>query len=357
MKDTPTEERAEDAHQATNQSGAAEPPNVPPPTAPAPSEPLMKPVATASPPTRLGRERNSGPLPFKRRVLLWGLVILALLVALPFSAYIALNLNQHQPGQTQSALTPTPTLVPTESPTQREMRFITQMISQMSLDEELGQMIMVEWDEGGIFNNDLQYMINNQHAGGIILYTFNHNIETRAQVTALTTAIQTHAQIPLLISTDQEGGLVNRLDPITGPRDTARQISATGNPNNAYKEGIYDGQVMHQIGFNSDLAPDVDVQSLSDATFEASQMAGFETRMYGSDPQTVAAYAGAFLNGLQDQGVIGTLKHWPGLGGVTVDPHDTLPVLNRSQADLNTIDFAPYKMLLAEGNVDMIMST
>src|SRR6185437_6764958 len=124
-----------------------------------------------------------------------------------------------------------------------------------------------------------------------------------------------------------------------------------------YKEGVYDGQIMQQLGFNNDLAPDVDVQSLSDATFEASQMAGFETRMYGSDPQTVTLYAGQFLNGLQQQGVIGTLKHWPGLGDDTVDPHDTLPVLNRSQADLNRIDFAPYKALIAKGTVDMIMST
>ncbi len=79
--------------------------------------------------------------------------------------------------------------------------------------------------------------------------------------------------------------------------------------------------------------------------------------MYGTTPDKVAAFAGAYLNGLQDQGVIGTVKHWPGLGADTVDPHDALPVLDRSQADLNKIDFAPYKTLLAEGNVDMIMST
>ncbi len=357
MKETPTEERDQGA--AINPSDAAERNDPLSPSTPEPTGPLALPTVAPAPKRwRLGQGR--GPLSLsKKNLLILVPLTIVVLIAVTFGAYAALN-NQH-PQHPQAVGVPTATSVPTESPArreaEREAQFINQMISQMTLQEELGQMIMVEWDEGGVFNADLQYMLDNQHAGGIILYTFNHNIETRSQVMALTAAIQSHAQIPLLISTDQEGGLVNRLDPITGPRDTAKQISATGDPNNAYKEGVYDGQIMQQLGFNNDLAPDVDVQSLSDATFEASEMAGFETRMYGSDPQTVAMYAGEFLNGLQEQGVIGTLKHWPGLGDDTVDPHDTLPVLNRSQADLNRIDFAPYRTLLAEGNVDMIMST
>lgn len=84
---------------------------------------------------------------------------------------------------------------------------------------------------------------------------------------------------------------------------------------------------------------------------------GQRDREFGTTPEQVATFAGAYLNGLQDQGVIGTLKHWPDLGTDTVDPHYVLPVLNRSQDDLNRIDFAPYRTLLAQGNVDMIMST
>lgn len=242
-------------------------------------------------------------------------------------------------------------------PDRRIAKYIDQLISKMTLDEELGQMIMVEWDEGGVFNGDLQYMIDNEHAGGIILYTFNNNIQTRPQVTALTDAIQAHAKIPLLISIDQEGGEVNRLDPITGPRPSARDIGATNDPNVAYQQGKSDGKILKALGFNVNLAPDVDVQKLSDSVFNASTMVGFEYRMYGATPSKVAAFAGAYLNGLQDQGVIGTLKHWPGLGADTVDPHDALPTLNSSKTELNSVDFAPYRTLLAEGNVDMIMST
>jgi len=63
------------------------------------------------------------------------------------------------------------------------------------------------------------------------------------------------------------------------------------------------------------------------------------------------------LNALPSQGIIGTLKHWPGLGADTVDPHDALPTIQSSRAELNSINFAPYRTLIAQGNVDMIMST
>jgi beta-N-acetylhexosaminidase len=287
------------------------------------------------------------------------LSLVALVGALSLGAYALLQLSQ---AQQQASLAPVATngagALPKQlDPDRRIAQYIDQMISKMTLDEELGQMIMVEWDEGGTFNGDLQYMVDNEHAGGIILYTFNNNIQTRPQVTALTAAIQDHAKIPLLISIDQEGGEVNRLDPITGPRPSARDIGTTNNPNAAYQQGKSDGKILKELGFNVNLAPDVDVQHLSDSVFNASTMVGFEYRMYGSDPKTVASFAGAYLNGLQDQNVIGTLKHWPGLGADTVDPHDALPTLNSSKTELNSVDFAPYKTLLAEGNVDMIMST
>jgi beta-N-acetylhexosaminidase len=164
-------------------------------------------------------------------------------------------------------------------------------------------------------------------------------------------ASQAHAQIPLFISTDQEGGLVNRLLPITGWRPSAEQIGATNDPNQAYQQGVSDATILSQLGINLNLAPVADVQTISDdATI-------IPTRMYGTTPDKVTSFVSAYLNGLQGLDVIGCLKHWPGLGWSTVDPHDALPVTNRSQADLNNIDFAPYRALIAKDQVDMIMST
>jgi beta-N-acetylhexosaminidase len=106
---------------------------------------------------------------------------------------------------------------------------------------------------------------------------------------------------------------------------------------------------MLQLGINADLAPVVDVHTVDPPILE--------TRMFGSDPKTVATYAGAFLNGLQKNGVIGTLKHFPGLGAITSDPHAGLPTVTRSKADLEAIDLAPYKTMIPQDNPAMIMST
>jgi beta-N-acetylhexosaminidase len=263
-----------------------------------------------------------------------------------------MKLTPQKPQHVQFARTPTRNLTPVAE--QRETRFITQMIAGMSLDEELGQMMMVEFS-GTSMNADLQYMLVKEHAGGTILYA--SNVQTTDQVAALDAASEGLAKIPLLISVDQEGGNVNPLQPITGDRPSAQSIGATGDPNMAQRQGVSDGQMLKKLGINVNLAPVVDVQSLTNDQFDASSMAGFEERMYGSTPQTVSAFAGAYLTGLQAQGVIGCLEHWPGLGGDGIDPEDALPVLKQSRTDLNTIDFAPYKTLLARGNVDMILST
>jgi beta-N-acetylhexosaminidase len=294
----------------------------------------------------------------RKTILLWALLVLALIAALP-SAYLTLKLTQ-QPAPlvlSPAAINRAAAVPRVFDPERREAKFIDQMISRMSLDEELGQMMIVGYEGHGTFNSVFQYMIANQHVGGSILYTFNGNIQTIPQTAALNAACQAAATIPLFVSTDQEGGPVNRLDSIAGYRPSAREMAATHDPNVAAQEGASDGQMLKQMGINLDLAPVVDVQTLSDSTLDASPMAGFEYREFGTTPQQVTTFAGAYLNGLQGQGVIGTLKHWPGLGADTVDPHYGLPVLNRSQADLNKIDFAPYRALIAQGNVDMIMST
>jgi beta-N-acetylhexosaminidase len=81
-------------------------------------------------------------------------------------------------------------------------------------------------------------------------------------------------------------------------------------------------------------------------------------RMFGSTPAKVTQLAGAFLSGLQQgNNVVGSLKHFPGLGDARTDPHHSLFVIDRSLADLERIDWAPYSALIRTGQVGMIMST
>jgi beta-N-acetylhexosaminidase len=223
----------------------------------------------------------------------------------------------------------------------------------MTLDQKLGQLVMVEYLGNSYQGSGLQEMIAQQFVGGFMYQASNHNFDAPDNVASTLDAFSRQAmndaRIPLLIATDQEGGLVNRLYTFHGYLPSAAEMAATGNPAVARQQGTQAAQWMRQLGMNADLAPVVDVHTVDPPILE--------TRMFGSTPQVVVTYAGAFLNGLQANNVAGCLKHFPGLGAVTSDPHLGLPVVNRSLAQLESIDLAPYRMMIAKDNPAMIMST
>jgi beta-N-acetylhexosaminidase len=126
-------------------------------------------------------------------------------------------------------------------------------------------------------------------------------------------------------------------------------MAASGDPRVALQQAVQAAKWMLALGINADLAPVVDVHTVDPPVLES--------RMFGSDPQTVATYAGAFLKGLQTNAVAGCLKHFPGLGAITSDPHEGLPTVNRSMSDLEKIDLAPYKLMIQRDDPAMIMST
>jgi len=196
-------------------------------------------------------------------------------------------------------------------------------------------------------------MISQQYVGGFLYQESNHNFKAPydqiSNVAAFSQQAMKDAKIPLLIGTDQEGGLVNRLYVFHGYLPSAAEMAATGDPHYAYNQGAQAAKWMSQLGINADLAPVVDVHTVDPPVLE--------TRIFGSDPQTVAKYAGAYLDGLQQNDVAGCLKHFPGLGAITSDPHSGLPTVNRSLVDLENIDLAPYKLMISTQHPAMIMST
>lgn len=223
---------------------------------------------------------------------------------------------------------------------------IDQKIAGMSLDEELGQLFIAELQGTTLTDEDVR-MVEQLHAGGIILYNFN--LTSTPQARALITSAQAHATLPLLVTIDEEGGFVDRLSNIYGYRPSASQIGATGSASYARAQGQQAGADMAALGFNLDLAPDVDVQLVAGPDQR--------TRTFGSTPGAVTTLAGAYLDGLHDAGVGGTLKHFPGLGAATSDAHKDLPVINRSRGQIEAVELAPYRTLIASGDVDAIMTT
>ena len=223
-------------------------------------------------------------------------------------------------------------------------------VSNMTLDEEIGQLIMVQYAEGS-YSSDLATMINQLHAGGVIVYQWQ--IHTIPQIKSDITQMQAQAQTPLFVSIDEEGGYVDRLRNIFPFRPSATDVYASGSVSEdmAVAQGIVHDLKM--LGFNQDMAPDVDVQLLAGPD-ELS-------RTYGTTPADVIKYAGPFLATLQSNGIVGCIKHFPGLGDAPTDAHVSLPVINRSADQIYSTELAPYRAFIHSSNQferpGMVMAT
>ena len=259
-------------------------------------------------------------------------------------------------GVTGNAVQPTPVIIlkpsplPSPTPTPLTNSQLAQKIVQgMTLDQKLGQMVIVEF-YGSTLNSDLIQMIQGNRISGVLIENKNGNAQTRNQLTTLNAGMQAQAHIPLFITTDFEGGLVNELRLITGERPSEAAIGATGNPQVAYNAGRNAATDLTSLGLNVNFMPIVDVLTNPNNP-------GLPDRTFGSDPTLVTTMGRAYLKGLTDGGVIGCLKHFPGLGSASIDPHFSLPQMNRSLATLNAVDFVPYRTLINEGIVPMVMVT
>ncbi len=224
-------------------------------------------------------------------------------------------------------------------------------VARMSLDEEVGQLIMVEYGDT-YYSSDLDTMINTLHAGGVIMYEFQ--MQTFDQTKSDIAQMQARAKIPLLISTDEEGGIVHRLIHIYPPRPSALSIYESGNPAYAAQQGHQVAHDLSALGINTNLAPDVDVALIPNAPDQI-------TRTFGFTTDSVIQYAGSYLQAMQSDGTIGCIKHFPGLGDASIDAHVGLPVVNRTKDQLYAVELAPFKHFIQSPdrleNPGMIMPT
>ena len=223
-------------------------------------------------------------------------------------------------------------------------------LSHMTLDQKLGQLFMVQY-WGYSYSQDLETMIHDQYAGGVIMY--GAQMQTFDQTKADIERMQQKAWMPLLISSDEEGGFVQRIMNIYGNRPGALQTYQTGNIVNATKLGQGIAHDLLALGINTDLAPDVDVPVV--------QGPDQYMRTWGYTPQSVIAWGGTYLRAVQGEGVIACLKHFPGLGAATTDAHTGLPVVKRTSDQIYSTELAPYIYFMHSqnrlDNPGMIMTT
>ena len=215
-------------------------------------------------------------------------------------------------------------------------------LSALSLREKVGQMLMV-YVEG-----DEERLIREAKVGGIILYNWANDLSAPEKVRDLCNRLQElavkHRLPPLFLAVDQEGGRVARLK--SGFTEFAGNgaLGRAGRPVLAYKAALAMGREMRSVGVNWNLAPVVDINNLR---------AVMGTRSFGADPVAVSELAEGAVDGYSDAGEIACLKHFPGLGDADADSHEALPVVSKSEEELEKCELVPYRRLAAKADAIM----
>ncbi len=218
-------------------------------------------------------------------------------------------------------------------------------IQTLTLEEKIGQLFVIGIP-GPDLNDETQELLEEIAPGGICL--FARNIRTADQTRDLTNRLRKSLTVPPIIAIDQEGGLVDRLRRVLSPMPAASKIRSRDDARLLAK---IIAESLLTIGVNMDFAPVVDVVDEGRSGFSN----GINSRSFGTSKEETSEVAGKFLSELQASGVIGCLKHFPGLGASQVDSHEELPSVNISEEELRSTDLYPYKQLITAENVHAVM--
>lgn len=201
---------------------------------------------------------------------------------------------------------------------------------------------------------ELASMIAKSGIGGIVL--FRENLVTTDQIIDLIddmqiAALQSNAGKPLIISIDQEGGRVVRLPEATSFSGNMA-IGATYQANGtkfASETSIAIAKELDRLGINNNYAPVIDVNINANNPV-------INTRSFGENPQLVAELGAAAVSGFQQQGIMATLKHFPGHGDTQIDSHLDLPLVDHDLKTIEKNDLKPFVWAIEHCDPAMIMT-
>ena len=185
--------------------------------------------------------------------------------------------------------------------------------------------------------------VDSLQVGGIII-----SVGSPFDIAAKLNALQRRSRLPLLISADLEWGAAMRVVGATGfPAIMA--AGATGDERDAYTIGRIAALEGRAVGIHVNFAPDADVNNNPLNPI-------INTRSFGEDPRAVARLVRAYVRGLQDNGMLATLKHFPGHGDTEVDSHIGLPTIRVDYGRLDTLELVPFRAGIDAG-AEVVMSS
>ena len=230
-------------------------------------------------------------------------------------------------------------------------------LASMTLEEKLWQLFFVTPEsltgypkvtEAGPATEEA---IGLKPVGGLIY--FAQNLEDHDQVVQMLTGVQGFSRIPLFLGVDEEGGTVSRVgsNEALGGTNVGRMQSygEAGDPASLYNAMNTVAKMLTGLGFNLDFAPVADVSG-----GRTDNVIG--SRSFGTDPELCASMVSVALSGLQDNGIVSCLKHFPGYGSATVDDHNGTSIVEKTLSELEGCDLVPFQSIIAsEGSVPFVM--
>lgn len=214
------------------------------------------------------------------------------------------------------------------------------LLKSMSVEEKVGQLFMFGF-YGTTPTEHITKYITDKHIGGILL--LGYNIENSVQLENLITQLQSSSSIPLLISIDQEGGIVSRLtwnDILTLPQKNIS--SGQQGYDIAYQRGLQ----LKEIGINMNLAPVVEYINNGNSFLYQ--------RVFRGTKQDVVEKGSSMIKGYTDSNIVSTLKHYPGHNDSSPDSHYNMPIVDTTTSQWEEYIYT-FKEITEKENVPAIM--
>lgn len=229
----------------------------------------------------------------------------------------------------------------------RASRWADSIMARMPLDEQIAQLIMVAGysNRTAGYEDSLTTLVRTYKLGGVVFFQGGPIRQAK-----LNNRLQAASPVPLLVAMDAEWGVAMRLD------STVRfpyQMTLGGMPQTSEKL-IYDmgadvARQFRRLGMHVNFAPDADVNNNANNPV-------INFRSFGEDKYAVARKALAYMRGMQDNHVLTSLKHFPGHGDTGTDSHFDLPLINKSRAQLDSLELYPFRELIKAGAAGVMIA-
>ena len=246
-------------------------------------------------------------------------------------------------------------------------QWVDATLKKLTVEQLVGQMIFASVNSTYLSSDSEQYealvtLLRESHIGGLIAFGGTEPVPSvllnntygpvilgqPLELASLFNRLQSIAALPLLTSSDFEWGVAMRVAGATKfPR--AMAFGAAGDPQLAYEAGRVVGLESRALGVHVDFGPVADVNNNP-------RNPVINIRSFGEDPARVGGMVNSWVRGLQDAGMLATLKHFPGHGDTDVDSHLGLPIIAHPRARLDAVELPPFQAGITGGAAGVMVA-